>query len=82
MKRKKLSLHVNREVAAAHTDCHPVVHTLDPPSGLHELKVRDSEGNRIGFFQISASEMDDELLEALHDWQGRHSHPIPRMVKS
>lgn len=88
MKRKKLSLHVNREVEASQVPSldrplvHPLVEVADPPSGLCELKVRDSQGHRIGFFQISGADLDDELMEALHDWQARHAHelPIPRLV--
>lgn len=87
MKRKKLSLHVNREVEASAVPSldrslvHPIVEVADAPSGLTELKVRDSKGTRIGFFQVSARDLDDELMEALHDWQARHAHgfPIPRL---
>jgi len=39
---------------------------------MRELKVRDAKGNRIGFFQIATLEVDDQLLEDLHDWQARH----------
>lgn len=52
----------------------PVVEVADAARGLIELKVKDSRGARIGFFQIASSDMDDELLDALKDWQARHSH--------
>lgn len=79
MKRKKLSLHVNREVEANEVSSprvvvHPLVSITDAPAGLQELKVKDSQGKRIGFFQVTASEMDDQLLEDLHDRQARHAH--------
>jgi hypothetical protein len=38
------------------------------------MKVRDSNGIRIGFFQVSTIAMDDELADALKAWQTRHSH--------
>lgn len=85
MKRKKLSLHVNRKDAAREPRSPqplviPVVQVSDAPSGLLEIKVRDSQGNRMGFFQIAAAEVDDQLLEDLHDWQARHSHDRPELV--
>lgn len=52
----------------------PVVEIADAARGLIELKVKDSRGARIGFFQIAASDMDDELMEDLQDWQQRHCH--------
>lgn len=52
----------------------PVVEVADAARGLIELKVKDSRGTRIGFFQIATSDMDDELMEALMDWQTRHCH--------
>jgi hypothetical protein len=88
MKPKKLSLHVNREVEASPVPSldRPIVHPLaevrDPASGLYEMIARDSQGNRIGFLQISAPDMDNELVDALRDWQARHAHelPIPKLV--
>lgn len=89
MKRKKLSLHVNREIAPreaptenAHIE--PIVETRDPASGLLELKARDAEGIRIGFFQFRAEDVDDELIRDLKAWQARHSHepPVPKLVPS
>lgn len=49
-----------------------VFEVSDPPQGLTEIKVKDSRGTRIGFFQIAASEVDAELVAALTDWQQRH----------
>ena len=87
MKRKKLSLHVNREIAPRETpsrDDHiePIVEVRDSASGTLELKARDSRGSRIGFFQISTSDVDDELIENLKAWQVRHAHelPTPKLV--
>lgn len=51
-----------------------IVEAADAPSGLTEIKIRDSRGVRIGFFQASASDMDDELADALEAWQERHAH--------
>ena len=87
MKRKKLSLHVNRKVEAGPVPLldrpivHPIVEVSDAPFGLLELKVRDSAGDRIGFLQISAENFDDELKEDLLAWQSRHAHesPIPKL---
>jgi hypothetical protein len=77
-RKKKLTLHVNRKIAAseAHSllmPVEPIVSVTDAPSGLHELRVRDSQGNRIGFFQIAAIAVDEQLLEDLHDWRARHA---------
>jgi len=78
---KKLCLHVNPKIEAEapvssldrpHVD--PVVECLDAPDGLTELKVRDSKGNRIGFFQVSARDLDNELCDDLMAWQARHAH--------
>jgi hypothetical protein len=79
MKRKKLRLHVNREIAPREAPTQsdhiePIVETRDPARGLLELKVRDASGARIGFFQVSEGELDDELVNALRDWQARHAH--------
>ena len=57
-------------------DC-PVVQVTDAPSGLVEFKIRDSRGARIALIQVSAADLDDELMEALHDWQERHAHDRP-----
>ena len=82
MKRKKLSLHVSQRVETAPA-CDraprgsvmpPIVEVADSPDGLMELKIRDSRGNRIGFFQMAADCLDDELEEALRDWQARHAN--------
>ena len=51
-----------------------LVEVSDAPEGLTEIKVKDSRGHRIGFFQVSAGDMDDELMDALVDWQSRHTH--------
>lgn len=88
MRRKKLSLHVNRKVEAVPVPSleRPLVHPLaeegNPPSGLREIKVRDSQGARIGSLQVSAADLDDELIEDLRAWQSRHAHdvPIPKLV--
>ena len=52
----------------------PLVEVSDAPPGLIEIKIRDSKGARIGFFQVSAFDVDTEVVEALKAWQGRHSH--------
>lgn len=52
----------------------PVVEIADAARGLIELKVKDSRGARIGFFQIARSDLDDELMDALTSWQERHCH--------
>lgn len=52
----------------------PLVEIADAPDGLVEMKAKDSLGHRIGFFQVSASDLDDELVDALLSWQSRHSH--------
>lgn len=52
----------------------PIVEVTDAPHGLVELKVRDCRGARIGFFQASDSDLDDELTDALLAWAQRHSH--------
>lgn len=57
-------------------DC-PVVKVIDSPEGLTEYKIRDSHGSRIGYIQLDTTCMDDELMEALHDWQARHAHERP-----
>lgn len=86
MKRTNLSLHVNRDVETSPAPLSndrqfPVVRAIDSPEGLVEYKVRNANGVRIGFFQISASAMDDTLLEAMHDWQARHAgHDRPDLV--
>lgn len=54
-------------------DC-PVVKVVDSPEGLAEFKIRDSRGARIMLLQVNSVDLDDELMEALHDWQGRHAH--------
>jgi len=64
-----------------------LVEVSDAPLGLVELKVRDSRGVRIGFMQVSQADLDDELVDALIDWQARHSHGgrlsiIPASVSS
>lgn len=86
LKRKKLSLTVNREVEAGPVPSawtgQPLVEVADAPSGLLEIKVRDSRGNRIGFFQVSDTDLDTEVVDALKAWQSRHAHdvPIPKLV--
>jgi hypothetical protein len=57
-------------------DC-PVVQVTDAPLGLVEFKIRDSRGKRLALLQVSAADLDDELMEALHDWQARHAHERP-----
>lgn len=52
----------------------PVVEVTDAPRGLVELKIRDSRGTRIGFFQVASSDLDEELVSDLHAWQARHAH--------
>lgn len=52
----------------------PIVEAADAPQGLTEIKVRDSKGHRIGLFQVSSKDMDDELAEAITEWQERHAH--------
>jgi hypothetical protein len=54
-------------------DC-PVVKVIDAPHGLVEFKIRDSNGSRIMLVQIASADLDDDLMEALHDWQERHAH--------
>lgn len=54
----------------------PVVEVADAPHGLVELKVRDSHGVRIGFCQVAADDLDDELVDALTAWQHRHTHGL------
>lgn len=54
-------------------DC-PVVKVIDSPEGLAEFKIRDSRGARIMLLQVNSADLDDELMEALHDWQERHAH--------
>lgn len=54
-------------------DC-PVVRVIDAPEGLAEFKIRDSRGARIMLLQVSTADLDDGLMEALHDWQARHAH--------
>lgn len=52
----------------------PLVEVSDAPAGLIEIKIRDSGGVRIGFFQASAPDLDTEMVDALKAWQARHSH--------
>ena len=52
----------------------PIVAVPDAPEGLTELKIRDSSGHRIGFFQAAAEDMDDEIVADLVRWQARHTH--------
>ena len=52
----------------------PLVEVSDAPPGLIEIKIRDSKGARIGFFQASATDLDTEVVDALKAWQGRHPH--------
>jgi hypothetical protein len=86
MKREKLSLHVNREVEARPVPSSqyavpPLVEVADAPKDLVEIKIRDSEGLRIGFFQVRADDLDTEVVDALKAWQSRHAHesPIPKL---
>lgn len=51
-----------------------LVEVSDSPEGLVELKVRDSNGVRIGFFQVSEDDLDDELVADIKAWQIRHAH--------
>jgi hypothetical protein len=73
MKREKLSLHVTPK-PEPQAPVHPIVEVSDAPRGWTEIKIRDSRGNRIGFFQASAADMDDELADAFRAWQARHAH--------
>jgi hypothetical protein len=81
-----LSLHVNREVEASPVPSlervQPLVEVADPPDGLTEIKIRDARGTRIGFFQVSAADLDTEVVDALKAWQARHTHelPTPKLV--
>lgn len=52
----------------------PLVEVSDAPPGLIEIKIRDSKGVRLGFFQVSATDLDTEVIDALKAWQVRHSH--------
>ena len=52
----------------------PLVEVADAPEGIIEIKVRDHWGARIGFYQISADDLDTELVDALKAWQARHTH--------
>ena len=52
----------------------PLVEVSDAPAGLIEIKIRDANGARLGFFQASASDLDAEMVDALKAWQSRHSH--------
>jgi hypothetical protein len=54
----------------------PVVKVIDSPEGLTEFKVKNSVGKRIGFFQVDTTCMDDELMEAFHDFADRHHRPM------
>lgn len=54
----------------------PLVEVTDAPAGLVELKIRDCRGTRIGFCQVAASDVDDELIDGLVAWAQRHSHRI------
>ena len=63
-------------------DSCPVVKVADAPSPLLEFKIRDSRGARIMFLQVSSADMDDELMEALHDWQERHNHEALTLMPS
>lgn len=49
-----------------------VVEVADAPRGLTEIKVKNSNGVRIGFCQFDSSCMDDELKADLKRWQTRH----------
>lgn len=49
-----------------------VVEVPDAPHGLTEIKVKDSNGVRIGFFQFDSSCMDEELKADLKRWRERH----------
>jgi hypothetical protein len=86
MKRKKLSLSVNREIEASpvpedRSDRPPLVEVSDAPEGLIEIKVRDHWGARIGFFQATVPDLDTEVVDALKAWQARHAHerPVPKL---
>lgn len=52
----------------------PLVEVADAPEGIIEIKVRDHWGARIGLYQISADDLDKELVDALKAWQARHTH--------
>ena len=88
MKRRTLSLSVNREIEASPVPslerslAQPLVEVSDAPYGLTEIKIRDAEGLRIGFFQASISDLDTEVVDALKAWQSRHTHelPTPKLV--
>ena len=60
-------------------DC-PVVKVIDATEGQTEFKIRDSRGARIMFLQVSSADLDDELMEALHDWQERHAHEVLHLM--
>lgn len=59
-----------------------IVEASDPASGLTEIKIRDSKGIRIGFFQAAAADMDDQLADDLRAWQARHAHRGLTLISS
>ena len=83
MKREELSLSVNRDVEArpvpspGWSPAQPLVEVADAPADLTEIKIRDSEGLRIGFFQATTVDLDTEVVDALKAWQSRHTHDVP-----
>lgn len=59
----------------------PVVTVDDAPEGLVELKVRDAHDHRIGYLQIDADAMDEELMGDLKRWQLRHAHAVLSIIR-
>lgn len=49
-----------------------VVEVADAFHGQTEIKIKNSNGVRIGFCQIDSSCMDDELKADLKRWRERH----------
>jgi hypothetical protein len=84
--KRKLSLHVNRDVQASPVPSlervQPLVEVANPPEGLTEIKIRDARGTRIGFFQLATADLDREVVNALKAWQARHAHELtsPKLV--
>lgn len=58
-----------------------VVEVPDAARGLTEIKVKDSNGVRIGFCQIDSFCVDDELRADLKRWRERHpGKPILTLI--
>lgn len=60
----------------------PVTTVGDAPEGLVELKVKNALGGRIGFFQVDASAIDDELRSDIRRWQVRHAGAALHLIRS